>query len=291
MARAHELAHANGTRQNHAGALGLQAHDPAALLQRKRGKTADQLIHLVKRERMKMDERRVIGVESRVDGDKRRDRTTHADKALRIARLGGEAGFESLATERASLLQRSGRGWILAREEEVRHAATAHIQRTHGLKRHTGSHAVEHPHGHLGRPSAVIRNDDARRPKVLGHAEERERSLHLAGNDLSDNAALREAIKQHIRIRSVSRSARERAARHLGTGLASLGQIAVDARKHTRARILAKHARLGNALAKAADGRCLGAALDARGDDIGDAKTRRHGTDIDNGNAAHWETP
>ena len=162
---------------------------------------------------------------------------------------------------------------------------------THGLKRHTGSHAVEHPHGHLGRPSAVIRNDDARRPKVLGHAEERERSLHLAGNDLSDNAALREAIKQHSRIRSVSRSARERAARHLGTGLASLGQIAVDARKHTRARILAKHARLGNALAKAADGRCLGAALDARGDDIGDAKTRRHGADIDNGNAAHWETP
>ena len=240
---------------------------------------------------MKMDERRVIGIEPRVDGDKRRDSTTHADKALRIARLGGEAGFESLAAERASLLQHRGRRWILAREEEVRHAATAHIQRAHGLKRHAGPLAVEHSHGHLGRPTAVIRNDDARRPKVLGHAEERERSLHLAGNDLSNNAALREAIKQHVRIRSVSRGACERAARHLGAGLASLGQIAIDARKHARTRILAEHARLGNALAKAADGRRLGAMLDARGHDVGNAKTRRHGAYIDNGNAAHWETP
>ena len=240
---------------------------------------------------MKMDERRVIGVEPRVDGNKRRDRTAHADKALRIARLSGEAGFESLAAERASLLQRRGRRWVLAREEEVRHAATAHIQRAHGLKRHAGSLAVEHSHGQLGRPTTVIRNDDARRPKVLGHAEERERSLHLAGNNLSNNAALREAIKQHIRIRSVSRGARERAARHLGAGLASLGQIAINARKHARARILAEHTRLGNALAKAADGRRLGAALDARGHDVGNAKTCRHGADIDNGNAAHWETP
>ena len=174
MARTHELAHADGTSQDHAGTLGLQAHDPAALLQRKRGKPPGQLIRLVKRKRLKMDERRVIGVESRVDGDKRRDRTTHADKALRIACLGGEAGFESLATERASLLQRRGRGWILPRKEEVRHAATAHIQRTHSLKRHAGSLAVEHPCGHLGRSATVIRNDDARGPKVLGNAKERE---------------------------------------------------------------------------------------------------------------------